>query len=80
MKDFFKNLSFVSECCNRSSVILDDDDDDDDIRVRRRILKLEKSYEKCLEHQTKLRKEIASLMGQLNKKTSSSSSSSGTSI
>jgi len=61
LKDFFKNFTFSSQCCNTTTL---DDDEVDDILVRR-IETLEKQYEKCLKHQYQLRGEITVLLERL---------------
>lgn len=69
LKDFFKHLNFVSECCNNSSTTINEDRN-----LVQRIEKLEKAYIKCVTHQTKIREEISDLMAKLKRLRASSSS------
>lgn len=70
LKDFFKNLNFVSECCNNSTII-DDDSGGDDAALQayliRRVEKLESEYEHCVKHQLELRTEITTLLVRLDR-------------
>lgn len=71
LKDFLKNLNFVSQCCNHTY------DDDDEWReyLLKRVEKLETDFEKCTQHQEKLRNEIMSLLAHLARMNGSTDSS-----
>ena len=74
LKDFFKNLNFVSECCNGGNVIVDAGDDD--YQIFRRIERLEHDYDRCIKHQAEVRATIAKLVQNLEDSSSSSKRSS----
>ena len=63
MKNVLKNFKVTSQCCNN---VLDDDDHDEwRLFLIKRIDELEKEYDKCKEHQRKVKVEIDSLSAHL---------------
>lgn len=59
LKDFLKELNFVSQCCNTT---VSDDDAERVEFIEKRIHKLEEEIERCKEHQRRLRAKIGRLI------------------
>lgn len=59
LKDFLKELNFVSQCCNTT---VSDDDAERVEFIEKRIHKLEEEIEHCKEHQRRLRAKIGRLI------------------
>jgi uncharacterized cysteine cluster protein YcgN (CxxCxxCC family) len=59
LKDFLKELNFVSQCCNTT---VSDDDAERVEFIEKRIQKLEEEIERCKEHQRRLRAKIGRLI------------------